>query len=46
MKLTQLFSGEVRSEGRTQMTPAQAESMSRHMRSLVQIGRASCRERV
>ncbi len=35
MKLTQLFSGEVRSEGRTQMTPAQAESMSRHMRSLV-----------
>lgn len=34
MKLTQLFSGEVHAEGRTQVTPAQAESMSRHMRSL------------
>lgn len=35
MKLTQLFSGEVRSEntGHAQMTPAQAEAANRHVRS-------------
>lgn len=36
MKLTQLFSGETRSEsaGRVQMTPAQAENLNRQVRSL------------